>query len=46
MFIIVIVKIIENTQRDVNSALMNELAMMFDKININTSEVLNAAKSK
>jgi len=39
-------KVIENTQRDVNIALMNELAMMFDKMNINTSEVLNAAKSK
>ena len=39
-------KVIENTQRDVNIALMNELAMMFDKMNINTSEVLNAANSK
>ena len=39
-------KVIENIQRDVNIALMNELAMMFDKMNINTSEVLNAAKSK
>jgi len=39
-------KVIENTQRDVNIALMNELAMMFDKMDINTSEVLNAAKSK
>jgi len=39
-------KVIENTQRDVNIALMNELAMMFNKMNINTSEVLNAAKSK
>ena len=39
-------KVIENTQRDVNIALMNELAMMFDKMEINTSEVLNAAKSK
>jgi len=39
-------KVIENTQRDVNIALMNELAMMFDKMNINTSEVLNTAKSK
>ena len=39
-------KVIENTQRDVNIALMNELAMMFDKMNINTSEVLAAAKTK
>lgn len=39
-------KVIENIQRDVNIALMNELAMMFDKMNINTSEVLNAACSK
>ena len=39
-------KVIENIQRDVNIALMNELAMMFDKMNINTLEVLNAAKSK
>ena len=39
-------KVIENTQRDVNIALMNELAMMFDKMDINTSEVLSAAKSK
>jgi len=39
-------KVIENTQRDVNIALMNELAMMFDKMDINTSEVLNTASSK
>jgi UDP-N-acetyl-D-galactosamine dehydrogenase len=39
-------KVIENTQRDVNIALMNELAMMFDKMDINTSEVLNTANSK
>jgi len=39
-------KVIENTQRDVNIALINELAMMFDKMDINTSEVLSAAKSK
>jgi len=39
-------KVIENTQRDVNIALMNELAMMFDKMNIDTSEVLEAAKTK
>ena len=39
-------KVVENTQRDVNIALMNELAMMFDKMNISTLEVLDAAKSK
>ncbi len=39
-------KVIENTQRDVNIALMNELAMMFDKMNIETAEVLRAAKTK
>ena len=39
-------KVIENTQRDVNIALMNELAMMFYKMNIDTSEVLEAAKTK
>ena len=39
-------KVIENTQRDVNIALMNELAMMFDKMAIDTAEVLSAAKSK
>ncbi len=39
-------KIIENTQRDVNIALMNEVALIFDKMNINTSEVLAAAQTK
>jgi len=39
-------KVIENTQRDVNIALMNEFAMMFDSLNISTSEVLEAAKTK
>ena len=39
-------KIIENTQRDVNIAFMNEIAMMFDKMNINTEEVLLAARTK
>lgn len=39
-------KVVENTQRDVNIALINELAMMFDKMNIDTSEVLAAAKTK
>jgi len=39
-------KIIENTQRDLNIALMNELAMIFAKLNINTYEVLEAAGTK
>jgi len=39
-------KVIENTQRDLNIALMNELAMIFDKIGIDTIEVLNAAETK
>lgn len=39
-------KVIENTQRDVNIALMNELAVIFDKIGIDTTEVLTAAGTK
>jgi UDP-N-acetyl-D-galactosamine dehydrogenase len=39
-------KIIENTQRDVNIALMNELSLIFDKLNINTADVLEAAGTK
>lgn len=39
-------KIIENTQRDVNIALMNELSLIFDRMNINTYEVLEAAGTK
>ena len=39
-------KIIENTQRDINIALMNELSILFDKLNINFSEVLKAANTK
>jgi len=39
-------KVIENTQRDVNIALINELAVIFDKIGIDTQEVLRAAESK
>lgn len=39
-------KIIENTQRDVNIALMNELSIICDKLNINTYEVLDAARTK
>ena len=39
-------KIIENTQRDLNIALMNELAMIFDRLGIPTREVLRAAGTK
>jgi UDP-N-acetyl-D-galactosamine dehydrogenase len=39
-------KVIENTQRDLNIALMNELAIIFDKLGIDTSEVLEAAGTK
>ena len=39
-------KVIENTQRDLNIALMNELAIIFEKIGIDTLEVLQAAGSK
>jgi UDP-N-acetyl-D-glucosamine/UDP-N-acetyl-D-galactosamine dehydrogenase len=39
-------KIVENTQRDLNIALMNELSMIFDRMNINTYDVLAAAGTK
>ena len=39
-------KVIENTQRDVNIAFVNELAMMFSKMKIDTNEVLKAASTK
>jgi UDP-N-acetyl-D-galactosamine dehydrogenase len=39
-------KVIENTQRDLNIALMNELAVIFDKLNIDTIDVLEAAATK
>ncbi len=39
-------KVIENTQRDVNIALVNELALIFNKLDIDTLEVLEAAGSK
>lgn len=39
-------KIIENIQRDLNIALLNELQMIFDKLNIKTKDVLKAAKTK
>ena len=39
-------KVIENTQRDLNIALVNELSMIFDRIGIDTTEVLDAAATK
>jgi UDP-N-acetyl-D-glucosamine/UDP-N-acetyl-D-galactosamine dehydrogenase len=39
-------KIIENTQRDINIAFMNELSLIFDKLGINTYEVIEAASTK
>jgi UDP-N-acetyl-D-galactosamine dehydrogenase len=39
-------KVIENTQRDLNIALMNELAILFDRLGIDTLEVLQAAGTK
>ena len=39
-------KVIENTQRDINIALINELSQIFNLLDINTNEVLNAAKTK
>jgi len=39
-------KIIENTQRDINIAFMNELSLIFDKLDINTYEVIEAASTK
>jgi UDP-N-acetyl-D-galactosamine dehydrogenase len=39
-------KVIENTQRDLNIALMNELAIIFDRLDINTMDVLEAAGTK
>lgn len=39
-------KVIENTQRDLNIALMNELALIFDKLGVDTNEVLEAAGTK
>lgn len=39
-------KVVENTQRDLNISLVNELAIIFDKLGIETSEVLDAASSK
>ncbi len=39
-------KVIENIQRDLNIALMNELALIFDKMGLNTKDVLDAATTK
>ena len=39
-------KVIENTQRDLNIALMNELAIIFDRLSLDTTEVLQAAGTK
>ncbi len=39
-------KVIENTQRDLNIALMNELSIIFDRMNINTYDVIDAASTK
>lgn len=39
-------KIVENTQRDINIALMNELSLIFDKLDVNTFDVLEAAGTK
>ena len=39
-------KVIENTQRDLNIALVNELSIIFDRLNIDTNEVLDAASTK
>ncbi len=39
-------KVVENTQRDVNIALMNEFALVFDRLGIRTADVLAAARSK
>jgi UDP-N-acetyl-D-galactosamine dehydrogenase len=39
-------KVIENTQRDINISLMNELAIIFDKMGIDTKAVIEAAGTK
>jgi UDP-N-acetyl-D-galactosamine dehydrogenase len=40
------VKVVENSQRDINIAFMNELAMVFDRMNIDTSEVVDGMNTK
>ena len=39
-------KVIENTQRDLNIAFMNELSIIFNKLQLDTEEILRAAESK
>ncbi len=39
-------KLLENTQRDINIALVNELALIFNRVGIDTEEVLEAAGTK
>ena len=39
-------KVLENTQRDLNIALINETAILCDKLGINTKEVIDSAKTK
>lgn len=39
-------KVIENTQRDINIALMNELSLIFNRMNLDTNQVLDAAETK
>src|SRR5260221_6352809 len=39
-------KVIENTQRDINIAIINELSMIFDRLDLNTFDVLEAAGTK
>jgi len=39
-------KVIENIQRDLNIALINELSLIFDKLNLDTKDVLDAASTK
>ena len=40
------IKVVENSQRDINIAFMNELAMVFDKMNIDTNEVVDGMNTK
>jgi len=40
------VKVLENTQRDINIAVMNEFSKIMHKMNLNTHEILEAAKTK
>lgn len=39
-------KVVENSQRDINIAFMNELAMVFDRMGIDTKEVIEAMNTK